>query len=60
MSKKKFKVGDTVETFLFNSSHKKRVIRGKIKAITQEYGTESYVVSGGVVEDFSVRTIKKV
>lgn len=58
MKKKKFNIGDKVSTTLLRSTGKKVKVSAKIKAIKASYGTNTYILTGGVVEDFPARNIK--
>ena len=57
-SKKEYKVGDKVEAYLMDSSWKKKKINGTIKEVRDGFGKKTYVVTGGVVEDFPTRNVK--
>lgn len=56
----RFKVGDKVQTFLIRSTGEKKKVRGTIKKIRKYYGRKTYIISGGVAEDFPTRTVKKI
>lgn len=58
ITKKAFKVGDKVTTFLMNSSWEKRKVTGKIKEVKSQFGRTTYIITGGIVEDFPTRSLK--
>lgn len=57
--KTKPKIGDIIECYLMQMSGKKKLVKGTVKDIRQEFGRTSYVITEGIVEDFSTRNIKK-
>lgn len=57
-TKKDFKVGDTVTTFLKKSSGDKIAVKGLIKSIKHQWGNKTYVIEQGVVDNFPTRTVK--
>lgn len=56
--KKEYKVGDIVSAILLTSSGKKKTVRGQVKKVTKYWGLTTYIVTKGIVDDFSVRKVK--
>lgn len=57
--KNELKEGDEVITFVRHSSGKKRSVVGKIKSVQKIFKRKVYVITGGIVEDFTTSTVEK-
>lgn len=57
--KKEFNVGDIVTAYLRHSNGQKKKVIGEIKRISKYYGLKTYIITDGIVEDFSTRIVEK-